>query len=127
MEFFTTIKISSSSTELHQKLSIANLTGLCASISQILHNTGTSGEIYCLWGQFLINREPLRDGVRFSLPGCPNAAQWTITLDPERPEDQLLLHLSINRHSAEPDFLDSIETFVADWKTGLETRWLQVE
>jgi hypothetical protein len=123
MEFFTSITLHTNATELDQRLSIANLTTFCASISQVLLNTGNSGEIYCLWGQFLINREQLKDGVRFTLPGCPNAAQWTITLDPAQPHTQLLLHLSINRQSADPDFVESIETFISDWKVGLERQW----
>lgn len=124
MEFFATPEIRASAAQLQARLSIPALTGFCASISQILRHPGDqgddSGEIYCLWGQFPIQRELLRDGVRFSLPTCPNALQWTITTDPAAPETNTLIHLTINRQAIDADFAESIELFVEDWKKGLE-------
>jgi hypothetical protein len=58
----------------------------------------------------------VRDGVRFTLPGCPNALAWTVTAEPEG----VLVHCTINRTEHDPDFIESIETFVEDWRTGLE-------
>lgn len=125
MEFFTTVNIQATPEQLHKRIGIAELTTLCASISQILSHSGDQGEIYCLWGQFPINRELLSTGVRFSLPTCPNAGQWTITPDPDQPELKTLIHLSINRHAIDPDFAESIELFLADWKAGLEGHWTE--
>jgi hypothetical protein len=75
-----------------------------------------AGEIYCLWGQFEVRREPIRDGVRFTLPGCPNALAWTVTAESE----SVLVHCTIKRTEHDPDFIESIETFIEDWQAGLE-------
>jgi len=32
-----------------------------------------------LWGEFLINHNKIKGGVRFTLLDCPNAVSWTIT------------------------------------------------
>lgn len=32
-----------------------------------------TGTIDCLWDQLEVRGEPIRDGVRLTLPGCPNA------------------------------------------------------
>lgn len=123
MEFFATANISTTASALQEQVRIPNLTRFCASITQILRHSGDSGEIWCLWGQFPIQRQLLRDGVRFTLPSCPNALQWTITPDPEAPEHQTLIHLSINRRAIDADFAESIELFAEDWKKGLEQLW----
>ena len=34
-----------------------------------------------------------------------------------------VIHLTINRTEHDQDFIDSIQQFVADWKTGLEAHW----
>ena len=74
-------------------------------------------------GAFHARREELHQGVRFSLPGCPNALQWTVTtvLPPE--PRHTVIHATINRANHERDFIDSIRQFVDDWKDGLEARW----
>ncbi|MTW22217.1 diguanylate cyclase domain-containing protein [Allochromatium palmeri] len=43
------------------------LSALCASIDRVLHwdEARDQGEIYCLWGQFQVRRECIRDGVRW--------------------------------------------------------------
>jgi hypothetical protein len=73
------------------------------------------GEIDCLWGQFAVHREHIRDGLRFTLPDCPNALAWTTTVAP----DGTLIHCTINRSEQDSDFIASIEDFVADWPRGL--------
>jgi hypothetical protein len=41
---------------------------------------------------------------------------WTVTAEPEG----VLVHCTINRTEHDPDFIESIETFVEDWRAGLE-------
>ena len=119
MEFFAQLAIDADQERIQQELTIDNLPRFCASIDKVLASTGDSGEIYCLWGQFRVNREPIRGGVRFTLPGCPNALAWTVTTDLAPEPAQLVLHCTINRMEHEPDFIESIRMFVDDWKNGL--------
>jgi hypothetical protein len=117
MEFFATSPFSLSADQLQDQVTGPRLAELCDSIDRVLQwsDGEDSGEIYCLWGQFAVNRERIRDGLRFTLPGCPNALAWTITAA----TDGTLIHCTINRSEHDPEFIDSIEDFVADWSTGL--------
>lgn len=117
MEFFEeTDKTSIGVTDLQALLSIRNLPKLCNSIDKVLSDNITNGTIFCLWGEFDINREELRDGIRFSLPGCPNAVAWTITFGEN---NTLHIHCTIKQPTHEPDFIESIEEFTNDFKIGL--------
>lgn len=123
MEFFATADIRASVAELQSRLTIGDLPHWCASVNEVFADKGSHGEIYCVWGQFTVNREPIRDGVRFTLPGCPNALQWTVTTGQPPAPDSVVVHLTINRTEHDPDFIDSNRQFVEDWRAGLETRW----
>lgn len=115
MEFFAEIKNTNLDKDsLKKSLSIARLPELCASIDKIILDNGDNGEIYCIWGDFKINREELDHGIRFSLPHCPNALAWTITCDEENSE--IVIHCTIAKKQHDEDFIESIEQFIADWK-----------
>jgi len=115
VEFFSAIKNNNLNKDsLKTKLTIARLPELCRSIDKVLRDDENSGEIYCLWGNFEINREVLNDGVRFSLPNCPNALAWTITCDEDN--DEILIHCTIAKKQHDADFVESIEQFVTDWE-----------
>ena len=120
MEFFSLAGRRPTVTRLQQALTIARLPEFCASIDRVLSDRGGHGEIYCLWGQFRVNREEIRDGVRFSLPDCPNALAWTVALSQDPQAAGVMIHCTINRHSHEADFVDSIAAFVDDWRAGIE-------
>lgn len=123
MEFFTTAAIHTSALELQRRLSIRELPRWCASVSEVFSDEGACGEIYCVWGRFRVHREDIRDGVRFTLPGCPNALQWTVTTGQPPEPNKVVIHLTINRSEHDPDFVDSNRQFVADWREGLEANW----
>jgi hypothetical protein len=115
VEFFSEIKNQNIDKDrLKERLSIARLPELCDSIDKVLLDNKSSGKIYCLWGEFEINREELDYGVRFSLPHCPNALAWTITCDED--SSDILVHCTIAKKQHDEDFIESIEQFVADWK-----------
>ena len=123
MEFFATAVIPASAADLQRRLTISELPRRCASIEKVLSDAKSSGEIFCVWGTFRIHREELRDGVRFSLPGCPNALQWSVTTGQLPDPAHTVVHVTINRTEHDQDFVDSIRQFVDDWKTGLEAHW----
>ncbi len=120
MEFFATATVQVRASDLQRQLVIGNLPRWCASIDKVLENEGDKGSIYCLWGEFRIHRELIRDGVRFSLPTCPNGLQWTVTVEDGAPSGKALVHCTINRRAPAAEFIESIEHFMADWKMGLE-------
>jgi hypothetical protein len=117
MEFFSKSPHSYTAEQIQAEITGPRLAELCASIDRVLSwdETADAGEMYCLWGQFRVNRERLKRGVRFTLPGCPNALAWTITAEP----DGTVIHCTINQQQHDPDFLESIESFVADWSDGI--------
>ena len=120
MEFFATTHVGASAETLQRDLTVERLPQWCASVDTVLERAGDRGRIYCVWGDFAVHREAIRGGVRFTLPGCPNALAWTVTTD--LPPDPLavVIHCTINRREHDPDFVETIETFVEDWRRGLE-------
>jgi len=123
MEFFATTTIPASVADLQRRLTISELPHWCTSIEKVLSDEGPRGEIFCVWGTFRTYREDVYSGVRFSLPGCPNAFQWTVTTGQPPEPQQTVIHVTINRSEHDQDFIDSIQQFVIDWKTGLEAHW----
>ncbi len=123
MEFFATTIIDASVSDLQRRLTISDLPRWCASIDKVLSDAKSSGEISSVWGTFQTHREDLRDGVRFSLPDCPNAFQWTVTTGLPPNPVHTVIHLTINRTEHDQDFIHSIQQFVDDWKAGLERHW----
>jgi hypothetical protein len=123
MEFFATAIVPATVADLQRRLTIAELPRWCASIGKVLSDAKMSGEIYCVWGTFHAQRDELRQGVRFSLPHCPNALQWTVTTGHPLDTRHATIHATINRTEHDQDFIDTIRQFVDDWKAGLEAHW----
>ncbi|PKM42683.1 MAG: hypothetical protein CVV05_16945 [Gammaproteobacteria bacterium HGW-Gammaproteobacteria-1] len=117
MEFFATTAVRLRAEDLQRHLRIDNLPQWCASIDKVLSHEGDRGDIYCVWGEMRVRRDVIRDGVRFMLPACINAVQWTVTAEGS---GGVTVHCTSNRPDHEADFVESLEQFVADWKSGLE-------
>jgi len=119
MEFFKEIKTAHhhNTINLEQLLTIHNLPVLCQSIHSVMLDQQQSGSIYCVWGEFKINREELKYGIRFSLPECPNSLSWSITTDNYC--DTIVIHCTINKRQHDEDFVDSINEFMNDWENGI--------
>lgn len=118
MEFFAELDNAGLDAErLQQELTIGVLPRYCASIETVLedHGDGT-GSIYTVWGVLEVTRQPILTGVRFSLPTCPNAVTWSVTAEDG---DRLVVHATINRPTHDPDFVETLEQFVTDWRAGL--------
>jgi len=127
MEFLHEIKLSIpvNVDELQNLISIKRLPELCSSISSVIKNKGAEAIIYCIWGEFHINREKLRNGVRFSMPECPNALAWTVTT--ENSGQNIIIHCTINKMSHDKDFVQSLEEFASAWETGIKQHYSSSE
>jgi len=106
---------------LKRSLTIANLPSLCAGITTAAAANENDGELYCLWGSFSVRRDEIRNGVRFALLDCPHALAWTVTLDTAR--KRVIVHCTIDKTHPDPEFAESIDTFVSDWADGVLTRF----
>jgi hypothetical protein len=121
MEFFAHARVSATGAELQERVAVPALPDLCASVDAVLEAAGADqGVIYCVWGQYRVHREAIAGGVRFTLPDCPNALAWTVTTDQPPDPGVVVVHCTIARTEHDPDFVESLEQFVTDWRQGLE-------
>ena len=104
-----------------QCITVRDLSLFCSDIDRVLQaESDNRATVYCVWGEFVVERQLINGGLRFSLPGCPNAFAWTITAGHDPAPEKVVVHGTINRTDHDPDFIESIEDFLAAWKTGLE-------
>jgi hypothetical protein len=122
MEFFRELETAFDAPGLQGALTIESLPQHCAEIDKVLSSAGERGEIYCLWGEFSVQRQLINGGVRFTLPGCPNALAWTVTTGLPPQPDITVIHCTINRRDQEPDFIESIGLFLDALAAGLVRR-----
>ena len=107
--------------KLQQALCISRLPEYCQSIYEVMHDDGDHGEVNCLWGVFVVHRELIKGGIRFTLPGCPNNLAWTVTTACSPKPELTDIHCTIRQPEpdADPDFRESIDEFMDDWEAGL--------
>ncbi len=118
MEFFEELERQGVDIDsLKDLLRISTLPNHCSSIDSANSENHDAGEIYCVWGQFNISREVIRNGVRFALLDCPHALAWTITYHADR--SRLVVHCTIDDREESEEFIESIREFVSDWGIGL--------
>ena len=120
MEFFAIADVQTDQEILKQRLNIPVLPDWCASINEVISADGDEGEIYSVWGQFIVRREEINGGVRFTLPSCPNGFAWTVTTGYPPSAESIVVHCTINRTEYDEDFIKTLQDFADDWKTGLE-------
>jgi hypothetical protein len=122
MEFFAIAQTPWDKEQLRSELAMANLEELCDSIEKTLESTEERGRYFTIWGEFEIIRHAIAGGYRFFMPGCLNSLTWSITTNlPPHPK-KTTIHATINRTHQEPDFVETLEDFVNEWKAGLEKR-----
>lgn len=118
MEFFEEVERHGIRIEaLKDLVQISALPGLCSSINSVISDDHNEGEIYCVWGQFTISRQVIRNGVRFAFPDCPHAFAWTVAYHEDR--NRLVVHCTIDDREEDEEFVESIQQFASDWGVGL--------
>ena len=121
MEFYRERAIDWNAVAVQQELTIERLPLVCSAIDKVLWHRGNEGAIYCLWGEFDVQRQCINGGVRFTLPGCPNALGFTVTTGLAPQPALTVIHCTINRREHEADFVASIDEFLDALADGLAT------
>ena len=120
MEFFEEIETNSLDVNsLKNLLTIQRLPELCNSINTVISDKKDRGIIYCIWGEHEVNREILKHGIRFSMPMCPNALAWSVTSKEKDGSNKTVIHCTTDTKINDDDFIESIQEFVSDWRTGI--------
>ncbi len=122
MEFFKIINVRTTADQIQKIINFDNLDNLCESIFIMDYNDNIAN-IGGIWGDFSLQKDLINGGIRFSLLECPNALTFTITTGYPSEPKQIIFHLNVNRTELKPMFIDEIEEFINDWKTGIEKRF----
>lgn len=122
MEFFSIVNKQVSEAIIQEKITPETLEKFTESMF-LLEKLGTNFNCGTLWGEFIISYDKINGGVRFTLLDCPNALQWTITTGFPPDRDKIVLHVTINRTEKPTAFLEEIEDFLNEWKTGLNNQF----
>ena len=120
MEFFQIVDIHTTGKTIQEKLTLGNLEAFCESIFALDENPEvclTGG----MWGEFIVRRDVIMGGVRFSMLNCPNALAWTITTGYPPAREKLVIHLTINRERKQEEFVEEIHLFLEDLHNGLSS------
>jgi hypothetical protein len=118
MEFFRIIDIQTTESDLQKNISPENIEKFAESMFYIeaKNHNFLGGTI---WGEFLMSYSKINGGVRFTLLSCPNALTWTITTGFPPEKDKIVLHCTINRTQISSEFIEEINEFLDEWKSGL--------
>ncbi len=119
MEFFAIARAGLDEQAIQEQVTVARMGDYCDTIA-VLNADGEMGEIGTVWGEFPVQRQIIRGGVRFALLTCPNALAWTITSGFPPAPDGIVVHGTINRTEHSEEFVDSIAEFMEAWRIGLE-------
>ena len=120
MEFFVIVDARSTERDIQEKLTLMNLDDYCESMFPLGDNPEvcpTGG----MWGEFIVRRDLIMGGVRFSMLNCPNALAWTITTGYPPARDKIVVHLTINRERKQEEFVEEIHLFLNDLNHGLSS------
>jgi hypothetical protein len=127
MEFFAYADAHMSATDLQRYIRIHNLGEWCASIDKVLSHSANRGSLLLTWGEYTVHQEVIRNGIHFTLPGCGNAMQWTVTAERGRKNGMVTVHCTVNKTELDSVYQAQLEKFVADWKVGLESGWRRIK
>lgn len=120
MEFFQIVDIHTTEKTIQEKLTLGNLEAFCESIFPLDENPEvclTGG----MWGEFIVRRDLIMGGVRFSMLNCPNALAWTITTGYPPAREKVVVHLTINRERKQEQFVKEIHLFLEDLNNGIRS------
>lgn len=117
MEFTRYAHVDMTASDIQRHIRVANLPEWCASIVAVETKGRNQGLMTCLSGDYVVHRELLHSGVRFSIPAAPFAIQWTLTGDDD---GRVLIHCTLNTAEAPEPMQQALNCFVDNWQKGLE-------
>ena len=122
MEFFKVVNIRATEQELKNQLKLQDLESFCESVFPL-----SDGKEICsiggMWGDFILRRDEIMGGVRFSMLDCPNALAWTVTCGYPPARESVVIHLTINRKRKQEEFVEEIHQFMGDLEMGLQSKF----
>lgn len=118
MEFTRHAHVDMTVSDIQRHIRVANLPEWCASIVAVQTQDNNQGRMTCLSGDYVVHRELLNSGVRFSIPAAPFAIQWTLTTDGD---GDILVHCTLNTPEAPEAMQQALDCFVDNWQSGLES------
>ena len=122
MEFFRIINKQVTESDLQKNIYPENIEKFAGSMFYIeIENNDFNAAT--LWGEFLMSYSKINGGIRFSLLSCPNALTWTITTGFPPDKDKIVLYCTINRTQISTEFIEEINDFLDEWKTGLANQF----
>ena len=127
MEFFSYASAHMSPTDLQRFIRIKNLPQWCASIEKVSTQTAEKGSMVWKDIEYAVHEEIVRNGVHFTLPGSEHVMQWSITAEPNSQHGRGTIHCTVNQAELEPEYIQYLQQFVDDWKTGLESGWARIK
>jgi hypothetical protein len=119
MEFFNIINTRTTEAEIQKNITFEDLEKYCVSIFTIKINNNKA-DIGTYWGEFTLQKDNIKGGLRFSLLECPNALAFTITTGLLPEPDKIIFHLTVNKLELTPVFIEEIEVFIEEWKVGIK-------
>lgn len=119
MEFFKIVDATTTEIELQNKITSANVEEYTEEMI-FIKGDGSQSTVGCFGGEFILNRDLIKGGVRFSLIDCPNALTWTITTGYPPEHNNIVIHSTINRERKNDEFVEEWREFIDDWANGLK-------
>jgi len=119
MEFFRTIDIRSNQSEIQEKINFETIPEIYPDML-VLEGENDLYQIGSFWGEFLLHRDKIMGGVRFSMLDCPNAIAWTITTGYPPERNKIIIHLTLNRLEKPREFLLEINDLLDGWAKGIK-------
>ena len=127
MEFYAIANAHMSPTDLQRYIRIKNLPQWCASIENVSTHSAGRGTMCWAGDDNAVHQEVVLNGIHFNLPGSVDVMQWSITVEPDSRNGRVTIHCTVNQSELEPEYINQLQQFVEDWKTGLENGWARIK
>ena len=122
MEFFRTIDLQTSETQIKEKINFNTISEIYPDMI-LLGGEGNVYQVGSFWGEFMLRRDEIMGGIRFSMLDCPNALAWTITTGYPPARNKVIIHLTLNRLEKPDEFISEINELLDGWTKGLQKQF----
>lgn len=120
MEFYRIVRVKTSEKVIKGTLNIEQPEIMSSQFFLLEPMNDYMAKIGSFWGEFTLNKQNIKGGLRFSLLECPNALAWTVTTGYDPEPEYIMVHLTINRTAINQEFQEEIDEFLDDQVKMLE-------